>query len=439
MVHCVYRRPRHGSTVGEHDLSARESVTGSISEGDRPVSVTIALCFAAALFDGLDIVAPGLVAPQLVADFTLSPVQMGRLFSASTVGLLLGALYGGWLADRVGRKRVLIASMITFGLMSLVTAAATSAPVLFVGRILTGLGLGGALPNLIALSAEAGPPERRTTLVTLMYSGVPLGGAVGGAITLWGGAADNWRILFYVGGIAPLLLAAALAFLLPESRLYERAKSARIALTESQPSRRFVSVLFGHAVARTTLLLWIAFFCTLLILYLLVNWLPLLFVNAGYSRPDAAVATIVFNVGGGLGAISLGSAMDRGRKHVVMLASFVGMAASLFALLLAFRTQGVALSIAAAAAFAVGVFVIGTQLALYGTAPNYYATAVRGTGVGAAVAAGRVGSIVGPLVAGSLLGAGGNAAAVLTALLPVVGVAAIAAVLLLYHPMAIET
>ncbi len=359
---------------------------------------------------------------------------MGRLFSASTVGLLLGALYGGWLADRIGRKRVLIASMITFGLMSLVTAAATSTPVLLAGRVLTGLGLGGALPNLIALSAEAGPPEKRTTLVTLMYSGVPLGGAVGGAITLWGGAAENWRILFYVGGIAPLLLAAALTFLLPESRLYERAKSARVAATESQPSSRFVSVLFGRGVARTTLLLWTAFFCTLLILYLLVNWLPLLFVNAGYSRPDAAVATIVFNVGGGLGAISLGTLMDRGRKHVVMLASFVGMAASLLALLVAFRSHGVALPIAAAAAFAVGVFVIGTQLALYGTAPNCYATAVRGTGVGAAVAAGRVGSIVGPLVAGSLLGAGGNAASVLAALLPVVAIAAIAAFLLLYRP-----
>jgi AAHS family 3-hydroxyphenylpropionic acid transporter len=396
-------------------------------------SLTIGLCFAAALFDGLDIVAPGLVAPQLVADFTLSPVQMGRLFSSSTVGLLLGALYGGWLADRIGRKRVLIASMITFGLMSLMTASATNTPVLFAGRVLTGLGLGGALPNLIALSAEAGPPQRRTTLVTLMYSGVPLGGAVGGAVTLWGGAADNWRILFYLGGFAPLLLAAALVFFLPESRLYERVKSERAAPTASdaRPSGRFLSVLFGGGVARTTVLLWIAFFSTLLVLYLLVNWLPSLFVNAGYSRPDAAVATIVFNIGGGLGAIALGLVMDRGRKHVVMLASFVGMAASLLALLLAFRTPGVALAIAAAAAFAVGVFVIGTQLALYGTAPNYYSTAVRGTGVGAAVAAGRIGSIVGPLVAGSLLGAGGDAASVLTALLPVVAVAAIAAFLLL--------
>lgn len=399
---------------------------------ERASAITVTLCFTAALFDGLDIVAPGLVAPQLVAHFSLSPVQMGRLFSASTVGLLVGALYGGWLADRIGRKRVLVASMITFGLMSLVTAQAATAPVLFIGRILTGVGLGGALPNLIALSAESGPPARRTTLVTLMYSGVPLGGALGGAITLWGagGPGENWRTLFYVGGIAPLVLAAALAMYLPESRLFEMAKSAGGA----GRTKRLLVVLFERDIALTTLLLWIAFFCTLLILYLLVNWLPLLFVNAGYSRRDAAVATIIFNVGGGLGAISLGTLMDRRGKHLVVLVSFLGMAAALLALLFAFGSRGSALALAAAAAFGVGVFVIGTQLALYGIAPNYYSTAVRGTGVGAAVAAGRLGSIVGPLAAGSLLGAGAAAALVLRALLPVVAVAGLAAYFLSRRP-----
>jgi AAHS family 3-hydroxyphenylpropionic acid transporter len=401
------------------------------------MGITIALCFLAALFDGLDIVAAGLVASQLVSEFNISPVQVGRLFSASTVGLLFGALYGGWLADRIGRKRVLIASMVVFGLMSLATAFATNTALLFIGRFLTGLGLGGALPNLIALSAEAGPSRLRTTLVTLMYSGVPLGGAVGGAITLWLGAADNWRILFYVGGIGPLVLSVCLTFLLPESQLFQRARAERAAATDRQSNvgSNWLSVLFANEVARTTLLLWIAFFSTLLILYLLVNWLPLLFVSAGYSRRDAAIATIVFNIGGGLGAMSLGALMDRVQKKAVMLMSFVGMAGALFALLVAFRSSGVALSLAATAAFAVGVFVIGTQLALYGISPNYYVTAIRGTGVGAAVAAGRVGSIVGPLVAGTVIGAGGNAASVLTALLPVVAIASLATAFLLGRPV----
>jgi AAHS family 3-hydroxyphenylpropionic acid transporter len=148
---------------------------------------------------------------------------------------------------------------------------------------------------------------------------------------------------------------------------------------------------------------------------------------------------MVFNVGGGLGAATLGIWMDRGHKARVIVLCFAGMAAALFALLLTFRATSVGLVPAAAAAFAVGVFVIGTQLVLYGVAPGYYATPVRATGVGAAVAAGRLGSIVGPLVAGTMLGGGGNAAGVVTALLPIVALAGIAATVLLTRPPGLDT
>src|SRR5262245_57621996 len=121
-------------------------------------AITISLCFAAALFEGLDIVAAGLVAPTLVPAFQLTPRAAGWLFSSSTGGLLVGAIAGGWVADRIGRKWVLVYSMAGFGAMSLLTAMATDAPLLFASRVLTGLGLGGAMPNLIALSAEAAPP-----------------------------------------------------------------------------------------------------------------------------------------------------------------------------------------------------------------------------------------------------------------------------------------
>lgn len=403
-----------------------------MSEGTA--ALTVALCFLAALIEGLDIVAPGLVAPQIAEAFGLGPTQVGRLFSASTVGLLLGALQGGWLADRVGRKRVLIASMIMFGAMSLLTALATTTPVLFLGRFLVGLGLGGALPNLIALCAEAGAPSGRTTRVTLMYSGVPLGGALGGAIALWGGASENWRILFYVGGGAPIVLALGLATLLPESRAF-----TQLAASVRTAGPRMMTALFGTETAMVTLLLWITFGGTLLILYLFTNWFPLLFMNAGFSRREASIATMVFNVGGGVGAAALGRWMDRGPRQRVMLACFSGMGAALLALVLSFRADGVGLIVTSAAAFAVGVFVIGTQLVLYGVAPGYYPTRVRATGVGAAVAAGRVGSIVGPLLAGSMLGAGASAAGVVTAMLPVVVIAGIAAVVLLRRPPLAES
>ena len=396
-------------------------------------TLTVALCFLAALIEGLDIVAPGLVAPQIADAFGLGPAQVGWLFSASTVGLLLGALQGGWLADRVGRKRVLIGSMVTFGAMSILTALATTTSILFLGRFLVGVGLGGALPNLIALSAEAGPKEGRTTRVTLMYSGVPLGGALGGAIALWGGASENWRILFFVGGGAPIVLAVALALLLSESPLF-----AQLSSSARTSGSRTLPALFGPGTAAVTLFMWVSFCGTLLILYLFTNWLPLLFVNAGFSRREASIATMVFNIGGAVGAAGLGRWMDRGHGPRVMLTCFSAMGAAIVALFLSFRIEGVGLVVASAAAFAVGVFVIGTQLVLYGVAPGYYQTRVRATGVGAAVAAGRVGSIVGPLLAGSMLGAGANAAGVVTAMLPVVAVAGLAAVALLRRPALAE-
>jgi MFS transporter, AAHS family, 3-hydroxyphenylpropionic acid transporter len=259
----------------------------------------------------------------------------------------------------------------------------------------------------------------RTTLVTLMYSGVPLGGALGGVIGWIGGPAMDWRVIFYVGGVGPLLIAPLLAFALPESRLFQQRAGGE------RPSAS--AALFGDGRAATTLLIWASFFCTLLILYLLVNWLPLLLVGQGYTPPDANLITIIFNIGGSTGAIVLGLLMDRASRGLTMLAIYVGMAVALLALA---RVSGSFIA-AAAAGFACGVFVIGAQLVLYGVVPNYYATRVRATGVGAAVAAGRLGSIVGPLVAGELLGAGRAVSSVIFSLLPVVVVAGVTAMLLL--------
>jgi AAHS family 3-hydroxyphenylpropionic acid transporter len=396
----------------------------------RGLGITLGLCFLAALFEGLDIVAPGLVAPRLVPAFALSPSAAGWLFSSSTIGLLIGAVFGGWVADRIGRKRVLVASMLVFGVMSLVTVLSTDAPMLFASRFVTGLGLGGAMPNLIALCAEAGPVSRRATFVTLPYSGVPLGGALGSSVVLWGGAMDNWRILFIVGGIGPLVVGVLLALLLPESGRFRRSRAGGL-----PKASRVAHTLFGDANAVTTVLLWGTFFSTLLILYLLINWLPLLLVRTGYSRPDAALTSIIFNVGGGVGAIVLGWLADRQPQSRVILATYLCMAGSLLGLSLTFQYSGVHLGVMAAAGFAVGFFVIGAQLALYGVAPGFYPTPVRATGLGAAVAAGRMGSIVGPILAGQMIGSGSRAATVVTMLLPIVAVAGAGAVVLVLRPM----
>ena len=425
--------------------SQREHTVSDLTPGrsaESSTRLTIALCFGAALVEGLDIVAAGIVAPKLVSAFDLTPSQAGWMFSSSTIGLLLGAVIGGWIADRIGRKKVLIASMLMFGLMSLVTALTTTTEVLFASRFLTGLGLGGAMPNLIALSAEAGPPHLRTTLVTMMFSGVPLGGAVGGAIALWGGAAENWRILFYVGGAGPLVLAILLAFMLPESRMFEKARADRATRVAAgtpaalQPS--LLTILFGEGRALTTLMLWVSFFSTLIAIYLLINWLPLLLVGQGYSRPNAAMMSMISNVGGGIGAIALGLMMDRGSKKIVMVGTYVGMGLALLMMLYVFRSGSLGLPLVAVTSFAVGFFVIGAQLVLYGVAPNYYVTAVRATGVGSAVAAGRVGSVVGPLLAGQMVGGGSDAAAVVGVLLPFALAAGVCALILLFRPTAAD-
>jgi AAHS family 3-hydroxyphenylpropionic acid transporter len=207
------------------------------------------------------------------------------------------------------------------------------------------------------------------------------------------------------------------------------------ALTRSASVRR---ALFGGNNAVTTAALWLSFFGTLLILYLLVNWLPLLLIAAGYKRADAALLSIIFNVGGGVGAIILGSLMDRGARGRLIVAAYIGMAAALMAFSMTLRGGAVAWSVVAAVAFAVGFFVIGGQLVLYGIAPNYYVTATRSTGVGAAVAAGRVGAVVGPLIAGQMLGAGNDAGAVVRILLPIVAAAGAGALLLIFRPTPAE-
>jgi AAHS family 3-hydroxyphenylpropionic acid transporter len=168
---------------------------------------------------------------------------------------------------------------------------------------------------------------------------------------------------------------------------------------------------------------------------LLINWLPLLLVGNGYTRPDAAFASIVLNLGGGVGAVVLGWMMDRRAETTVVVAAYAGMALSLIALSLAFRLTTAQLGVVAPASFLVGFFVIGAQLVLYGVAPSFYETSVRATGLGAAVAAGRTGSIVGPILAGQMLGSGNNAASVVTALIPVVAVAGTGALLLVLRPM----
>lgn len=366
--------------------------------------LTIVLCFMVALIEGFDLQAAGIAAPHIATAFGLTSAQLGWLFSVGLLGLLPGALVGGWLADRLGRKAVLIAAVLLFGVFSLLTAHAGGYATLLLARLATGLGLGAALPILIVLSSEVADAQLKGIAVSLTYCGVPLGGAMA-ALTGVLGVGGDWRLIFYLGGVAPILVAGLLALLLRESPVVRHASA--------DGSDSAVSGLFAQGRATATLLIWLSSFFTLAVLYMLLNWLPSLLVSLGYDRVQAGYVQILFNLGGAAGSILTGWLLDRARPALLVLGTYLGMLVFLAALGLVQRFDLLLLAGAGA-----GFCAIGAQLLLYALAPGLYPARIRATGVGATVAAGRLGSMAGPLVAGQVLALGLGGSAVLLAAVP---------------------
>jgi AAHS family 3-hydroxyphenylpropionic acid transporter len=401
-------------------------LTATLNSGrEQRATATLALCFLTAVIEGVDLQSMGIAAPSLGPEFGLSRQQLGVVLLASPLGLFFGAFIGGRIADSWGRKRALVLATALFGALQLCTAWARGLESLLVIRFLCGLGLGGAFPNLIALTAEASGGRNSIINVVITVAGMPAGGALASLIGFLGGAHGDWRIVFYVGGIAPLALALVMALALPESALFRAAKAAAAA---AGTKHRTVEVLFGGTRARPTVLLWVAVFFTTLVTYLLLNWMPVLMGAKGFSRTDALLIQILFNLGAVLGSVYLGWTMQRRPRPIVLLVCYAGLAAGLVVM----APLGKDLLLAAATAAAVGICVLGAQFILFGLTPTYYAVETRGTGTGATVAASRLGSAVGPFFAGILLGHGASETHVLQALLPVTAVAAAAAIGLLY-------
>ncbi|AJF00534.1 3-(3-hydroxy-phenyl)propionate transporter MhpT [Pandoraea apista] len=388
---------------------------------------TIGLCLAIALLEGLDLQSAGVAAPRIAKEFALSVAQMGWAFSAGAIGLLPGAALGGRLADRWGRKRVLMLSVALFGIFSLATAHVWNFESLLTARFLTGLGLGAAMPNLIALCAEAAPEGQRNTAVGAMYCGMPFGAALAAAIGIVSPGDEGWRHVFYVGGFGPLLMVPLLGLCLRESAQFVAMRVTRGAGTTARHTVQRETPSITHALwkegrARTTIALWTSYLGTLIVLYFLMNWLPSMVVANGLSRAQAGMAIMMFNIGGGLGAIGIANVMDRCSPRLTVIGMYVGIALSLAGL----SGANGALTMACGAFFC-GLFLVGGQSVLYSMAGQAYATEVRGTGVGAAVAVGRLGSILGPLIAGQLFALGQSASMLVSSSIPLIVIAAIAA------------
>ncbi|MCK8665365.1 3-(3-hydroxy-phenyl)propionate transporter MhpT [Pseudomonas azerbaijanoccidens] len=380
----------------------------------RRSTLTIALCFIVALIEGFDLQAAGTAAAGLRQSFALDPKMMGWVFSAGIIGLLPGAFFGGWVADRIGRKKILVGAVLLFGVFSLCTAYVESYSSLLLVRFMTGLGLGAALPNLIALCAEAVSERRRGTAISVMYCGVPLGGALAAVVAMF--SSEHWQTTFIIGGLAPLLVVPVMALLLPESTAFRQQHVAT-----GTPRSSTALALFGEGRARNTLALWLSYFFTLTVMYMLLNWLPSLLLEQGFTKPQAGMVQMLFNIGGAIGSLLGGVMLDRCNGVKVVLFVYAGVLAALAGL-----GMSVGIVPMAIAGFAVGLFVMAAQLVLYALAPPSYPTSVRATGVGAAVAIGRLGSVAGPLAAGQILAAGAGTTGVLLATSPGLVIAALA-------------
>ncbi len=357
---------------------------------DRGQLLVMALCGATLFMDGFDAQAMGYVAPALGPQLHIARQALGPVFSSGLVGIMIGALLFGPAADRIGRRPVLIACTVLFGLCSLLTARADSFASLFAYRLITGFGLGGAMPNAIALTAEYVPARFRATAVTGMFCGFSIGAAVGGFVAAALISRYGWQSVFIAGGITPLVVAVLLAMWLPESAEFRRVRSRHGVV---------VTRLFADGRARMTALLWVVFFMSLLDLYFLNNWLPTVMHDSGIAVERAILLTALFQVGGTAGALVLGRLIDRYLSARVLAWAYLGASVCVFWIGIAGRS----VALLACAISAAGFLVIGGQSAANAFAAEYYPTALRSTGVGWALGIGRIGSIVGPLVGGMLL------------------------------------
>jgi MFS transporter, AAHS family, 3-hydroxyphenylpropionic acid transporter len=375
-------------------------------------TATIAACVLAAFCEGFDLQAAGVAAAGIGAEFKPTPEQMGTFFSASTLGLFFGALVGGRLSDSFGRKHTLIVSIALFGVFSISTAQAWDVRILTFARLLTGLGLGGAFPTLVAWVNEHSAPHRRRANVALVYSGMPIGGALVSLMSMLI-APVHWRLIFIAGGIAPLILAPLMYWVLRESPAVSSESSMQDA---PMPKTGSFLALFADGRGLSTLLLWTSCFLGLVTVYLMLSWLPTLLVGNGFTQTQAAGAQIAFNVGGALSALLLGQLLEGKLRNPSVIATFI--AAPLLVFLLS--KASVEFGVVVALAFALGGALLAAQGYFYSAAASAYPTSIRGVGAGATVAAGRLGSVVGPKLGGMIRAAGHSSSQLFSDILPLV-------------------
>ncbi|WP_440090967.1 MFS transporter [Pseudomonas putida] len=396
----------------------------------------VLLCFLIVFLDGLDTAAMGFIAPALSQEWGIDRASLGPVMSAALIGMVFGALGSGPLADRFGRKGVLVGAVLVFGGFSLASAYATNVDQLLVLRFLTGLGLGAGMPNATTLLSEYTPERLKSLLVTSMFCGFNLGMAGGGFISAKMIPAYGWHSLLVIGGVLPLLLALVLMVWLPESarflvvrnrgtdkvrktlspiapQVVAEAGSFSVPEQKVVAARNVFAVIFSGTYGLGTVLLWLTYFMGLVIVYLLTSWLPTLMRDSGASMEQAAFIGALFQFGGVLSAVGVGWAMDRFNPHKVI--GIFYLLAGVFAYAVGQSLGNI--TVLATLVLVAGMCVNGAQSAMPSLAARFYPTQGRATGVSWMLGIGRFGAILGAWSGATLLGLGWTFEQVLTALL----------------------
>lgn len=384
----------------------------------------IALCFVVVALDGMDIALMGFIAPTLKAEWSITSHQLGLVISAALVGLALGAMLAGPLADRYGRRMMIILSVFFFGLWTLAAALANNIEQMMLFRFLTGLGLGAAMPNVGTLVAEYAPERRRAFIITVVFCGFTFGAASGGFAASWLLPRYGWHAVMLLGGILPLVILPLLVRDLPESVRFlisRRAPASRIhAILErmlpgaSRPDSAFHSPeptvatqgAIGTVVSRRylfgSLMLWGGYFMGLFLVYLIGSWLPSLINTLGMSVTEAAIVTAMYQAGGTLGSLFAGWLMDRFNANLALAAIYF--CGGLAIVALGFSPAEV--GIMSGVAFCSGFCFNGANTGMNALSASYYPTHARATGSSWMHGVGRVGAIISAFVGAEMLSLG---------------------------------
>jgi AAHS family 4-hydroxybenzoate transporter-like MFS transporter len=378
--------------------------------------------FLVLLSDGYDIGAIAYAAPSLVKAWHITNrAAFGPVFSSLFIGMLIGAPILGYLGDRFGRKKAIIGGAIWYGLCVLAQTQATSLDQLFWLRLLSGLGIGGILPNTIALNAEFAPARFRATLVIIMFTGITFGGGVPGPIAAWLVPHFGWQALFYFGGIVPIVVGIALIWALPESlkflavRKTQQEEAVRVArrlapqsnvtaqtqfvvdVAEERGSTNPIE-LFRHGLALVTPLLWILFMINLMVFYFMNSWIPLIFTDAGLPPTATALAVTIFQWGGTLGGYAIARPVDKWHFGPIILYFAVG---TIVVASVGYLEHDQTLLLTAVGLS--GFCTLGLQFAINAMSGMIYPTQFRSLGIGWAFGAGRIGSFLGPMIGAALI------------------------------------